>query len=233
MELVFVIFSFDKKINIMKNLVLSTALLGSILCLGQENTIINPKNKYYFGAEIGRNTITSFQLGESNKSLQGGLSAEYYFDKQWSVLSKIKYYETGVSFFSPDTHSGSWFDLGSDAYSGQFKGKIISIPLFLKWEFRMYKNLKGNLKIGYSYFYEISSQYENYSSNLSTHYSKHNGSLVQGLGLTYFINEKTAIYLDSEYDFGTSKGYSEGLFGKTHHTTKNQLTEIGIKYTFK
>jgi hypothetical protein len=65
-------------------------------------------------------------------------------------LYKIKYYETGVGFYKPNTHSGSWFDLGSDAYYGNFSGNVVNVPVFLKWEFRLYKNFKGNFKLGLS-----------------------------------------------------------------------------------
>lgn len=57
------------------------------------------KKDWFFGAELGLNTITSFNLGEPNKSFQGGILAEYYMGNHWSLTGKIKYFETGVSFF--------------------------------------------------------------------------------------------------------------------------------------
>ena len=55
--------------------------------------------------------------------------------------------------------------------------------------------------------------YENYSPNLKTDYSKYYNSFIQSMGLTYFIDEKSAVYIDMDYDYGTSKGYSQGLLG--------------------
>jgi hypothetical protein len=72
------------------------------------------KKDWFFGAEIGNNTINSFQLGDPNKSFQGGIIAEYYTGESWSLIGRIKYFKTGVSFYSQSTHTGGWFDLGSD-----------------------------------------------------------------------------------------------------------------------
>lgn len=121
----------------MKRYFLLAALLGFSLCFAQR---INPKGKWYFGIEIGSNDITSDELNLFKNSVQGGLLAEYYFATHWSISGKIKYFKTGVSFYNPDTHSGGWFDLGSDESYGTFKGQVISIPIYLKWEFRIFKN---------------------------------------------------------------------------------------------
>jgi Outer membrane protein beta-barrel domain len=196
--------------------------------------LINPKGNWYFGAELGNNKITSFSMGEIDKSFQGGIVAEYYFARHWSIMGKIKYFETGVSFYKPNTHSGSWFDLGNDEFSGTFKGAEIALPIDIKWEFRLCKNLAGSLKLGYAYTIETKNEYSNYTQNLNpNNYSKEYGSLNIGYGFNYFINRKIAVYLDIEFYNGESKGYSEGFFGKTHYSTKNTLTSIGIKYNFK
>lgn len=201
--------------------------------ISQTNEIVNPKGKWFFGAEIGINKISSFSMGESKNSFQGGILSEYNFARQWSLLGRIKYYKTGVSFYKPDTHSGSWFDLGTDESFGNFNGAVISIPLDIKWQFRMYKNLRGNLKLGYAYNFETKSNYKNYSTNLTTDYPKHYGGINAGYGLNYFINKNIAVYLDIEYFGGASKGNSDGFFGKHPYITENNLINLGIKYNFK
>ncbi|MEO6903612.1 MAG: outer membrane beta-barrel protein [Bacteroidia bacterium] len=201
--------------------------------ISQTNENVNPKGKWYFGGEMGLNKITSFSNGKSQNSLQGGILSEYYFAKHWSLSGRIKYYKTGVSFYRPDTHSGSIYDLGSDETSGTFNGEIISIPFDLKWEFRIYKNLGGSLKLGYAYNFETKSNYSNYSPNLKTGYAKHYEGFNAGCGLNYFINKNMAVYLDIEYYRGASKGYTEGLLWKTEYFTENNLINFGIKYNFK
>lgn len=194
---------------------------------------VNPKGKWFFGAEIGSNKINSFSLGEPNKSIQAGLLAEYYFARHWSLSGRIKYFETGVSFYKPNTHSSSWFDLGSDESYGFFNGAVIAAPIAIKWEFRIYKNLKANLKIGGAYNFETKSNYY-FSPNLETNNSKIFVNFNPGFGFNYFLSEKTAIYFDIEtYKFGGYKGNSQSQILSKNYYTENNLINLGIKYTFK
>jgi hypothetical protein len=196
--------------------------------------IVNPKGNWYFGAEIGLNTITSFDLGEPNKSFQGGVLAEYYTCRHWSLSGRIKYFETGVSFYRPNTHSGSWFDLGHDASYGTFKGAVIAIPLNIKWEFRIHKNFRGYFKTGFVYNYETKNNY-NFSENVNTNHSKDFGSFNTGIGFSYFLNKKLAVYIDSEsYSFGGQKAsYQNLILWDTVYYTENSHLNFGIKYNFK
>jgi hypothetical protein len=201
--------------------------------ISQTNEIINPKGKWFFGAEIGTNEITSFSNGESNNSFQGGILAEFYFARHWSLSGRFKYYNTGVSFYQPNTHTGGWIDLGTDESYGNFKGAVLSIPLDIKWEFRINKNLGGSLKVGYAHNIETSSNYGKYSANANTNFPKQYGSSNAGYGLNYFLKKNIAVYLDVEFYSGAAKGYSNGFFGKTSYNTLNHLTNFGIKYNFK
>ena len=198
-----------------------------------KSEIVNPVGKWFFGAEMGLNTITSFRLGEPNKSFQGGILAEYYTGRHWSLSGRIKYFETGVSFYKANTHSGSWFDLGSDEYSGVFKGAVISIPLTIKWEFRIFKNFGGSLKLGYVHSFETKSNYYNYSENLKTDYPKDYGSSISGLGFNYFLSKKTAIYIDFETCFGGRKAKIPALIFDNDQYVMNNIINIGVKHNFK
>lgn len=219
----------------MKKILLT--LLLPFLATAQENTkseIVNPKGNWFFGAEIGENTITSFNLGEPNKSFQGGVLTEYYTGRHWSLSGKIKYFETGVSFYRPSTHSSGWFDLGHDENFGTFNGAVIAIPIAIKWEFRIRRNLRGYLKTGFAYNYETKSNY-NFSKNVNTNHAKDFGSYNSGIGFSYFINKKMAVYLDLEnYTFGGRKAeYENFILWNTVYYTENSHLNFGIKYNFK
>ena len=198
----------------------------------QTNEIVNPKGKWFFGVEMGTNKINSFSSGETKTSFQVGFLTEYYFARHWSLSGKIKHFETGVSFFQSSS-DGGLFGLSRDLYSGTFKGAVIAIPFAIKWEFRIYKNLGANLKLGYALNIETKSTYTNYSSNISTDYPKQYGSANSGVGLNYFINKKTSVYFDIESYIGSTKGFVENIFGKTSYEGKNALMSFGIKYSFE
>ena len=146
----------------MKRIYLFATILFCATIFAQKEDLINPQGKWYFGVETRINIIPNYSLNKNGVSLQGGLSAEYYFAKQWSFSGRIKYFKTGLEFYNPDTRTGSWLDLGHDEFYGTFRGAVISIPLDIKWEFRIYKNLKANIKAGYGYNFETKSEY-NYS----------------------------------------------------------------------
>lgn len=220
-----------KKINIF--FIITIILFGFLpnnLTAQVNNVTINPKNNLYLGIEIGRNTITSFYGKEPSVSFQGGCLIEYYYAKHWSVVGRIKYFETGVSY-SKQSFNGTY--LSSEGIDILFKGSVISIPINLKWEYRIYKNLLGNVKLGLAYNYETESKY-NFSENISTDYPKNFGSFNSGIGITYLLNKKTAIYIDYEnYLFGGYKGNDKGFIWKTSLNTENNLVNLGMKFNLK
>jgi hypothetical protein len=216
-----------------KIIVILTLSLLSNKIISQTKGIINPKGKWFFGIEIGENKVTSLYNEKSKSSFQGGILSEYYFARHWSLSARIKYYETGVSFYKPSTFtSGGWFDIGlghgSSEIFGNFNGAVISIPLGIKWEFRICKNLGGGFKLGYVYNYETKSEYSNYSANAYTDFPRQYYSINGGYGLNYFIKKNMAIYVDFEFYSGAPKDNISGIY-----TTENDLVNIGLKYSFK
>ena len=216
----------------MKKILFLFASLFFCVAFAQDDEIVNPQSKLYIGAETGLNVINNYNLNQDDISIQGGVLAEYYIAKQWSLQGRIKYYKTGLSFYRPDTHSGSWFDLGHDESFGTFSGSVIAILVNIKWEFRVFKNLRAYLKTGAAYNFEIKSEY-NYSSNLSTDYPKTYGTIYFGTGLTYFLNDKLSIYVDQESFVGGAKGTSEGLIFTEKYYSQNFLVNFGVKYNIK
>ena len=204
--------------------------------LQAQNAIVNPKGKWFFGAELGSNSITSDTSAPSHL-FQGGVVAEYYFERHWSVIGKIKYYDIGASFFVPSTPAipaGFIFNgsAGTPEYSGNYKGSAISLPINLKWEFRVRKNLAASIRLGATYNLEIKNDYFNSLNNVKLDVSKNYVSFQSGLGINYFVNNYMALYVDVDYfvsEFNaTITGYQASSF-----QTESTLTSIGLKYCFK
>jgi len=186
--------------------------------ISQTNEIVNPKGKWFFGAEIGLNTITSIHPSKIN-SIQGGILAEYYFAKHWSVNSRIKYFKTGV--------------LNKyDSAIGIFEGAVISVPLNIIWEYRILNNFSGNLKLGIALNQELKSDYY-YPPNESTDYSKFYGTFNPGIGFNYYISKNTALFMNYEvYVLGNDRDDAD-LFDIVPNSPNNNLFNIGIKYNFE
>lgn len=193
---------------------------------------VNPKGNWYFGVEAGTNEMASYSGGGYKNSYQAGVMAEYYFARHWSVYAKLKYFETGVSFYSPNTHTGSWLDMGSPESSGTFKGAVIALPVDIKWEFRLYKNLSANFNLGASLNWETKNEYNGYSHNQSPDKSTIYPGIGAGYGLNYFFDKNLAAYMDVHGYSGSSKGTIEGFWGNSSQNAENVQLSVGVKYNF-
>jgi len=196
------------------------------------NQFVNPKGKWFFGADIGLNKIENYNINNSKTNFQGGFLAEYYLLRNISITTNFKYLETGLSFYQPEYHpSGMGFFSSTphDEYSGTFRGNIISIPTNIKWEFRIIKNLKGYLKYGISFNQETKNKYSKYSVNITSNYDKFYIKKTGGIGLTYFINNNSAILIDTTILNGSKKGV---IFNNYPQNLQNTLFSIGYKYSF-
>ena len=202
----------------LKTIIIICLSLLSYKGISQEDNIVNPKDKWFFGAELGTNVITSSQP-QPKTNLQGGVLAEYYFAKHWSVSGRIKYFTTGViTQFNDEI--------------GVFKGSVISVPLNLNWEFRISKNFSGNLKLGIAHNKEIRSDY-NYPANQSTDYATFYRSFNPGFGFIYFISKNTAIYINHEvFVLGNRKQEKTSALDIIPNSPNNKLFNFGIKYNF-
>jgi len=219
------------------------------LIQSQNKEISNAKGNLYFGANIGLNNIgesTTFILSETNytkKAFQGGIFAEYYFAKQWSLTSKISYFETGLNYYyhSPGTSGssgfGGFFNYGSasSTSSANFSGQVLASSLQIKWEFRLIKDFKGYLKVGVGYYIETHSNYKNYFGDVNNgNYPTTYAGGISGIGFTYFLNDKYSIFAETEYHAGSTKYNSgESWLGNGDRQASNQLLSLGIKYKFK
>lgn len=224
-------------------------LLISFFANAQEiktSNIVNPDGNWCFGVEIGSNTITSYTLGEPNKSLQGGILAEYYTGRHWSLTGRIKYFKTGLSFYYPENKSPKNFgsigqsyfgysngSFDTEASLGKFEGAVVTIPINIKWEFRIWKNFSGNLNLGLNYNFETKSDYyysdnENYSKYNSKQYASFNA----GFGFNYFISKKIGVFLNVESYSGVAKGETKSFFSTSIFNT-NRMINFGFKYNFK
>lgn len=176
--------------------------------------VINPKGNWYFGVEVGNNTIISYEFNEPKNSLQTGVLAEYSFNNFFSVSGRVKYFKTGVSFRN-----------GYNPRSGHFDGSVICIPINANVNFNFKTKFYPTLKIGLAWNKEIESNY-----TYSNSYSKSFISINLGAGINYDLNKKVIIYSNIEgYFFGGFKGSSDSFLFKNNYYTENIIINLGVK----
>jgi len=191
----------------------------------QIDSIFDPSKKWFFGAEMGVTKIDSYSHNEPTTSFQGGLYSEYYFTKKWSVTARLKYFKIGES------HGGaSILPILSESYH-RFDGEVISMPLNIKFEYKIIKNFRGNVKIGIAFNQETISKYQ-YPIDKSTNYATFFIDYNIGFGFSYFLTTYTAIYIDFEAK-GLGKDRDDSSTFIVPHSTDNSFVNIGIKHNFK
>ncbi len=204
------------------------------LQMNAQSKIINPKKNWYFGVELGTNKALSNEFRFRQKQqFQFGVLAEYYLAKQWSLVGKVKYYDTEVVFDLP----GGGFSDGATPYpTMDFRGKVISMPLNIKWEFRLVKNFKGFLTFGTAYNIETKNDYTipgNPNPDVSMFQTNY-FSVNFGTGFTYFFSDTIAVFISYEINSGGDKGNYKPFIdlGPDQCSATNRLTNFGIKYNF-
>ena len=180
-----------------------------------QKTGINGDGKWFFGAEIGRNQITSMRP-EVKNTVQGGILAEYYFARNWSFAGRLKYFETGVSN-------------KYDSQKGFFLGSVIALPLNMKRYLKIYKSLYFDVGLGASINRELQSNYY-YPSGENTNFSKTYLNLNAGFGLNYVVNKKYIVYVNFEvYNLGNDRDDADWL-EILPNGPNNAHLNFGIKY---
>lgn len=208
-----------------------------------QKTNINSKGKWFFGAEIGMNIIKSNEEKQYTK-LQFGISSEYYFEKNWSFITKIKYFDTAVSYNNGKDIPPSFVVFFADNQrttpydSLDFEGKVIAVPIQIKYEMDLIKQVKFFTTLGFAYNLEIESRYfvpNDYETLDQKKFNKSYVNLNLGVGLTYFLSKSSALFINSEYfRFGGAKGKkSKNFFSLTLYEPENSFVTIGFKYNFK
>jgi hypothetical protein len=214
----------------MKNRIFIIFLMLSYCSItySQTDSIVNPNKKWFFGAEIGTNKILSFYYNEPTKSFQGGFITEYYYSKKWSITGRLKYFKIGASRGIVYNTYNNTVDLKN---YHRFDGEVIAVPINLKFEYKIFRNFRGNFKFGFALNQETKSEYQ-YPIGERTNYSTFFIDYNLGLGFIYYVNNNSAIYIESEFK-GLGKDRDDLQTFIAPNSTNNSFFNFGVKHCFK
>lgn len=189
------------KKNIFLILTLSTFI--SIIAQNKEKRLIEIIPKIGYSSFIERNDKN---FNDRNTGVELGITADYYFNRTWSVRSGIIFNKMGGQNTSLD-------------FSHQFEDKLnyISIPLNIIWHFS--KSKKWNLNLGLSPSVLIQSQYKEYgvTYNISTDFIKpFQLGVLYGIGYKFKINKKLGILIDTQFFEGLTNASNTPNFNYTN-----------------
>lgn len=221
--------------SIVKQLFTILVMAFSVSSLAQNTT---SNSKFLLGAEVGMNINQSDYLNYSPKiTLQGGVLGEYIFDKNFSLMGKIRYYESEVKFYSSEKIGETWVGGKYKAFDNEYNGKMISIPIVLNYNFKIYKNFAGSLKIGPSFDTEIYSNYNYEDVRIDQDNSKFFVGLTWGFNLNY-KTPKVVYFVGLEQMFGANRGTIagtdfDGRKQTMRHSMQNYFINTGVKFYIK
>lgn len=202
------------------------------------NLFSQTKTKIFIGAEMGLNINQSDYIKDSqNITMQAGILSEYVLNKHFSIMGKLKYYESAVRFNYSRVTGSNWFGTEYDFVDAEYKGKILSIPLTFRYNFRIINKISGSVGIGPSLNYELSSIY-NYPTEVNKNFSRTFIGLNTGFNFNYNIGKST-VFVGFEPYYGAKRGSRNGKgFYSGNATTitypmENMLLNIGVKYKLK
>ena len=195
------------------------------------------ERKFLFGAETGININQSDFINDSKKiSFQGGILGEYILSKNFSIMGKIKYYESQVIFHYSKIIGSGMFGNQYQFLTCKYDGKIISLPITANYNFKIYRNFFGSIRLGPSLNSEISSNYD-YPTEVSKDYSNFFVGITGGINLNY-NTEKTIYFVGFEPMFGAERGSTTGKDFNNQQQTQNYgmenyLFNVGMKFNLK
>lgn len=209
--------------------ILIMAFAGSSIA---QNTTSN--SKFLLGAEVGMGISQSDYLNYSQKmTLQGGVLGEYIFDKNFSLMGKIRYYESEVKFSSSEIIGRTKLGYKYETFYNHYNGKIISIPIVLNYNFKIYKNFSGSLKIGPTLDTEISRHYNYEDKRIDQDNSKFFVGLTFGANLNY-KTPRVVYFVGLEQIYGANRGtYIVDNQRKIRHPMRNYFINAGVKFPIK
>lgn len=218
--------------SIVKQLFTILVLFFSVDFLAQK---ITSNSKFLLGAEVGMNINQSDYINYSKKiTFQGGVLGEYIFDKNFSLMGTIRYYESEVKFYSSDRIGKTWIGGKYNIFDNEYNGKIINIPIVLNYNFKIYKNFAGSLKIGPSFNTEISRHYNYEDTRIDQDNSKFFVGLTWGGNLNY-KTPKIIYFVGLEQMFGANRGTTygtdfDGKNQKMRYFMQNYVINAGVKF---
>ncbi len=195
------------------------------------------ENRFLFGAETGININQSDFINDTKKiSVQGGILVEYILNKNFSVMGKLKYYESQIIFpYSKIVGTGMLFNQ-YEFFTCKYDGIIISLPITANYNFKIYRSLSGSLRLGTSINSEISNKYD-YPAEVKKDYGNFFIKITGGINLNY-NTEKIIYFVGFESLAGAKRGSITGKDFNNHQQTQNYAMEnylfnIGMKFNLK
>lgn len=216
----------------MKQLLSALAIVLATTISGQTERL-NNKGKLFVGAELGGNVVHKDNGNVIHP--QFGVSGEYYFARKWSFSTKIKFHKAHLYYHIPKPEpypckigglSCGWGD--REEKIANFESYNILIPINLKWDYKIAKNLYGYINGGFFINIETKS-YRNVTDNVKLNHNPVYASMNMGTGLGYQLKNNNVIYIDYNFYRGGDMIKVDGFGWDSYYYPINSHISIGYR----
>jgi len=212
----------------MKNLFLALFFLVGLNSLAQESTKISSNKKYpvFVGVEGGFSLTKSDNYEDKFLNEFLGVSFDFFFSKNRSIKTKIKYLKVDCT-----TDSWDWSNtyLYNDAI---YHAEFILIPVLYKWQFGKSES-KGYIQGGLFFALETQSEYIDYPNDYNEESCDIGLNLGVGVQFPVFFDNLN-FYGEFEILQGTISKIpvSSGGTIPIENSLTNFIISFGFKYKF-
>ncbi len=191
------------------------------------------KGRLLTGIEAGANIAANPPF--NTLSGQGGIVGEYYFAKQWSVVGKIKYHQANINKSSggySSSSAGMGFNLfGSPPRDVSYQSQNILIPISIKWNYRIFRNLYGSVDMGPYLNFTLNSKYT--ANNVDVHDRKIFIGFNIGAGVHYQLQNGNSLFANYDFYRGTEIALLESFIFNNYARAGNHHFSVGYLWQLK
>ena len=182
-----------KKCFEMKNLLFVLFFIGVVNSFAQESNSLNITNKFpvFIGVETGFNLTVSDTYDDEFLNDFLGVSFDFFFTKNHSIKTKIKYLKVDRSTESWDRYISAYND-----YIASYNAEFVVVPLLYKWQFGK-SRVKGYVQGGVYFGLEIKDEYQNYPEGYDEKFNDYGINVGAGVHFPLFEN---GLYFYSEFE---------------------------------
>lgn len=209
----------------MKQLLSALAIVLATTISGQTERL-NNKGKLFVGAELGGNVVHKDNGNVIHP--QFGVSGEYYFARKWSFSTKIKLHKAHLYYYHPEVTGCRFLCDNEDEKIANFESYNILIPINLKWDYKIAKNLYGYINGGFFINIETKS-YRNVTDNVKLNHNPVYASMNMGTGLGYQLKNNNVIYIDYNFYRGGDMIKEDGFGWDSYYYPINSHISIGYR----
>ncbi|HAN18558.1 MAG: hypothetical protein A2X13_13995 [Bacteroidetes bacterium GWC2_33_15] len=211
----------------MKNLFLPLFFLFGISVSAQESTNISPGKRYpvFVGFEGGFNLTQSDSYEDKYLNEFLGLSFDFFFSKNRSIKTKVKYVKVNCI-----TDSWNWSDFSGEK-DAIYNAEFILIPVLYKWQFGK-SDSKGYIQGGLFFALETETEYLNYPDDYEKKSSDIGLNLGAGVQFPLFFKNLN-FYGEFEILQGTFKKIPVETANVSPISIEKSLTSILLSFGFK